>query len=187
MGHTAASDAPRRSTAFTCSSLAWVALAGEAVHWPVRWTAAPVVRLRRVVSFLVWNWRFGEYGPLGLRRSQERLKGFEAGAIPNGGKGTCFLLPYGADEAVNLSLAVIGRRGEEFGYGERRCSGRGGRGVEALLYPAVRAESQAPLEPPLGHGHDGGRHAEARVGTSQGRCAVLLLPVRDSSRKKSGG
>lgn len=114
-GRTVASDAPRRSTAFTCSSLAWVALAGEAVHWPVRCTAAPVVRLHRVISFVMSNWRLG-IGLLGLRRRQKRLKGFEAGAIPNGGKGTCFLLPYRANEAVNLSLAVIGRRGEEFGY-----------------------------------------------------------------------
>lgn len=187
MGRTAASDAPSRSTAFTCSSLAWVALAGEAVHWPVRWTAAPVVRLRKVVSHLGCNWRLSEYGPLGLRRRQESLEGFETGAIPDGGKGTCFLFPYRADEAINLSLAVIGRRGEQFGYGERRCGGRGARGMEALLYPAVRAESQAPLDPPLGHGHDGGRHAEARVGTSQGRCAVLLLPGRDSSKKSGGG
>jgi hypothetical protein len=73
------------------------------------------VRLRRVVSFVMSNWRL-RYGPLGLGRRQERLEGFEAGAIPNGGKGTCFLLPDGTDEAINLSLAVIGRRGEEFGY-----------------------------------------------------------------------
>lgn len=135
-----------------------------------------------MVRFLVCNIGVGECEPLCLRRRQERLEGFEAGAIPDRGEGACFLLPYRADEAVNLPLAVIGRRGEEFGHGERRCGGGGGRGVEALLYPAVRAESQAPLKPPLGHGH-GRRHAEARVGTSQGRCAVLLLPVCDSSRK----
>ena len=75
-----------------------------------------MVRLRRVVSFVMSNWILGEYGLLGLRGRQESLEGFEAGAIPNGGKGTCFLLPDGTDEAINLSLAVIGRRGEEFGY-----------------------------------------------------------------------
>lgn len=140
-----------------------------------------------MVRFLMCNVGLGEFELLCLRWRQERLEGLEAGAIPDGGKGTCFLLPYRPDEAVNLSLAVIGRRGKEFGHGERRCGGGGGRGVEALLYPAVRAESQAPLEPPLGHGHDGRRHAESRVGTSQGRCAVLRLPVRDQQQKNSGG
>jgi hypothetical protein len=58
--------------------------------------------------------------------------------------------------------------------------------VESLLYPAVRAESQAPLEPPLGHGHDGGRHAEGSSWyvTGQMRCAPVTCTRQPSRRKK---
>lgn len=59
--------------------------------------------------------------------------------------------------------------------------------MESLLYPAVRAESQAPLEPPLGHGHDGGRHAEGSSWVrhrADALCSCYLYAKQQQQKQK---